>query len=122
MINQRQRYLEYTTQRVRETSQQLQRFAQRVWVPSTLFGHTVALLMTILLTRRLLVEFQRSVGKVRAGASEGKQMIEVKHRSKISAIQIPKMVTMLAPYRSRDPIVSSCDSAFCAEDCLHTVA
>jgi hypothetical protein len=55
-------------------------------------GNVVALIISVLLTRRLVVQFKVAVNKMRSGHPDGKRMNLEKNSANITSIEIPKIV------------------------------
>ena len=78
----------------RENSRDLEYFANSGYTPATIIGNTLALVTSILLTRRFILRFKSCVLKLRTGHPEGKKMQQIREGSGITATQIPKLVGM----------------------------
>jgi hypothetical protein len=92
LIHQRQKHFNYTIQVAREQSQDLKYFSTYNFTFSVITGNVVALIISVLLTRRLVVQFKVAVNKMRSGHPDGKRMNLEKNSANITSIEIPKIV------------------------------
>ncbi len=91
-INNKERQLNNTLWLVRENAKDLETFTNYALTPATVIGNLIALVMSALLTRRMILRFRSAVWKIRNHHAEGRQILEVVRRAKISSVNIPKLV------------------------------
>ena len=91
-IKNKEKELDYVLSLVRENAKDLEAFTINAFTPSTVIGNLVALGTAALLTRRLILRFRSACWKVRNGHPEGRSILQVVHRAKISSVNIPKLV------------------------------
>ena len=91
-INDGSKNLNATLKLVRDNADKIEAYAMGTFLPSIIVGNVLALSVSGLLLRRLIIEFRLGVQRMRKGHPKGKNMLAVIKHNGITAIQIPKVV------------------------------